>query len=362
MRSQIGLAVLMFLGLLGMGLPAGGVLSQTITVVGTPHLSGLDRAPTDEQLAKVVDRLAGFEPTQVCVERMGGERIQAQLLDQKQHGMTFQPETHGRPLATVIVPAGYEMRGKLERGPVAARREARNLLQEWGSLELADRIRAIGLLVAGFEFHSAVLNWSYLDEAEREAAGEVLGALTVDGLNSILESDHEAYSLAVPLARRSGLHELCTADALEDETRGMRTAVEHGGMDVIESAEVQERLEEHRVIMMEAWQPDAGEEALVSLLRYTNSEDYEAMDRELQWETLRRFDNDEGAFQRRLMYWHARTAEISAELYRALAQGSDERVLFIVGAAHRPFTEADLRSQPWLEVKPARELLSDDTQ
>ncbi len=57
------------------------------------------------------------------------------------------------------------------------------------------------------------------------------------------------------------------------------------------------------------------------------------------------------------MYWHVRTAEISAELFRALAKGPAECVVFIVGAAHRPFTEADLRAQPWVEVTPARELL-----
>lgn len=53
----------------------------------------------------------------------------------------------------------------------------------------------------------------------------------------------------------------------------------------------------------------------------------------------------------------ARTAEISAELFRAPARGPDERVLFIVGSAHRPFTEADLRAQPWVEVVPSESWL-----
>jgi len=46
------------------------------------------------------------------------------------------------------------------------------------------------------------------------------------------------------------------------------------------------------------------------------------------------------------------------ELFRALAQGPEERVLFILGAAHRPFTEAALRAQPWIDVKPVKTLLA----
>lgn len=45
---------------------------------------------------------------------------------------------------------------------------------------------------------------------------------------------------------------------------------------------------------------------------------------------------------------------------RALARGAGERVVLIIGAAHRPFTEADLRAQPWIEVQPANRLLGAD--
>lgn len=93
------------------------------------------------------------------------------------------------------------------------------------------------------------------------------------------------------------------------------------------------------------------------MLRFFNSDAFAEQDRRLQWETLRVLDNEAGAFHRRLMYWHARTAEISAELYRALAQGPEERVMLIIGSAHRPFSESELRSQPWIEVLPAKTLL-----
>ncbi len=337
-----------------LAMPVG---AQTITVVGTPHLTGLEPSPSNEQLTEAVEALSAFEPTQVCVERMSGERIEVLMADPARNAMTLRPETAGRPLATIIVPVGVEMQAVLERSPADARDEAQQLVSRWDELDTSGRIRVIGLQLAGYEFSSAVLNWSYLDETERKEAAEIVGAPIAERLEETLNSVHEAYSLGVPLARKSGLHQLCTADSQEDETRGMQAAMKHGGQQVIDSPEVQEQFDKHRAIMANAWRPEGGRSALVALLQYANSDEYEEMDRRVQWETLREMDNEAGAFSRRLMYWHARTAEISAELFRALAKGPDERVLFIVGAAHRPFTEADLRAQPWVEVKSARMLL-----
>jgi hypothetical protein len=335
--------------------------AQTITVVGTPHLRGLDAPPTADQLAHTVEALSAFEPTQVCVERMSGERIQVLAADPEQHGMTLRPETASRPIATVIVPLGIQMQARLERGPKQARMEASGLIDRWDALETEERIRAIALQVAGYEFHSAVLNWAWLDDRERGRATDTLPGRVVEAMQERLESIDEVYALGVPLARKAGLHELCTADSQEDESRGMAAAMAHGGQPVIDRPDVADRLDQLRAYWDEAWRPDNGPAALASLLRQVNGEAFAEVDRRLQWETLRQFDNDDGAFRRRLMYWHARTAEISAELFRALARGPEERVMLIIGSAHRSFTEADLRAQPWVDVVSARSFLETDS-
>ena len=334
-------------------------LGQTITVVGTAHLTGLDQPPNAEQLARTVDALSAFDPTQVCVERMSGERIEVLMADPERNAMTLRPETAGRPIATIIVPTGVEMQAMLEKRPADARDDAERLVARWDDLDTAGRLRVIGLQLAGYEFHSAVLNWSYLDDAERNKAAEKLGAHVEDRLEAAFHSVHEVYSLGVALARKAGLHQLCTADSQEDETRGMQVARAYGGEALLEGTEVRARIDSLRERSAQAWQPESGPHALTAMLRFYNSDEFAEIDRRLQWETLRELDNEAGAFQRRLMYWHARTAEISAELFRALAKGPDERVIFIVGAAHRPFTEADLRAQPWVEVKSASMLLKE---
>lgn len=336
---------------------AAPVVAQTITVVGTAHLKGLEHPPNAEQLTHTVEVLSAFEPTQVCVERMSGKRIEVLMSDPARNAMTLRPETAGRPLATIIVPTGVEMQAMLERRPADAREDAERLVSRWGELDAAERIRVVGLQLAGYEFHSAVLNWSYLDDSERNEAAETFGAHFEERLEEALRSVHEVYSLGVALARKAGLHQLCTADSQEDETRGMLAAREYGGEALLEDPEVRARFDPLLERSAQEWRPESGPQALTSVLRFYNSDEFAELDRRLQWGALRELDNEDGAFRRRLMYWHARTAEISAELFRALAEGPEERVLFIVGAAHRPFTEADLRAQPWVEVKSASMLL-----
>lgn len=58
------------------------------------------------------------------------------------------------------------------------------------------------------------------------------------------------------------------------------------------------------------------------------------------------------------MDWHARTADISSELFETLARGPAERVILIVGSSHRSFTEADLRARPRVDVISAETLLA----
>ena len=337
---------------------SGAARAQTVTIVGTQHLRGLETAPTQEQYDHTISALSAFAPTQVCVERMGGARIQALAQDPMRNAMTFNPDTHGRPLSNIIIPLGVEMQARLGALPADARDEARRLADQWDEIDQNDRLRLIALQIAGYAFHSAVLNWTYLEPEAQEAAAEGLLMPAIDVLDEMAASSHEVYALAVPIARRAGLHELCTADSLEYETAGMQAAIKFGGQAILERPDVSALLEDYVETMTSKWQPGSGAAALTRMLAYMNSDDFAAFDLENQWELLRRSDNEAGAFQRRLMFWHARTAQISSELYRALAQGPDERVLFIVGAAHRPFNEAEMRAQPWLTVEPASQLLN----
>jgi len=335
--------------------------AQSVMIVGTQHLTGLETRPTLAQYDHTVETLSQYRPTQVCVERMDGERVEALIADPERNAMSLSPDTHGRPVGTRFVPLGVELQTILAIRPADARDEAKALAARWDEIDLSDRIRLIGLQIAGYEIYSAVLNWSYLSANERGSdATEILGS-AVATLNDLLDSEHEVYALAIPIARRAGLHRLCMADALENESAGMKVALDKGGQAILDQAEVRLRLDQYSARMKTIWKPGSGPEALTQMLAYINSDEFAEFDRENQWEILRQFDTDSGIFHQRLMHWHARTAQISAELYEALAEGPEERVMLIIGAAHRPFNEAEMRVQPWFRIEPARNYLGPHT-
>ncbi len=325
-------------------------VAQTITIVGTPHINHLQIAPNQEQLEQAIAAMSAFEPTQVCVEMMSGERIEMLNTDPSHYGRLLEG------FASAIVWIGTEQQRRLEIRPAEAREEARKMVEKWDQLNGQERGRLIRLQLAGFEFASAALNWSYLTEEEQEGISAGMSKQTREAFQNILNSTNEVFTLAVPLAKKAGLHEICSANSLEDEVAGVTHTRRLGYDEISQNEEFQNRIKELRAFLNQSLQPESGPDALVKMLKEYNSEKWAATDRELQWETLHMFDNEKGATIGRLMYWHARTSEINAELYRALAQGPDERVLFIVGASHRPFNEEALRSQPWVEVKPAVEL------
>ena len=331
--------------------------AQTVTIVGTQHLRGLETRPTSEQYAHTIDALSKFGPTQVCIERMDGERLQALSQDPMRNSWSLSPEIHSRPTGTRYIPLGMEMQTRLAVRPADARDEARDLALRWDEIELSDKIRLIALQTAGYEIYSSVLNWSYLDDDQRAFAKEGLLAPLADTLDELLDSSQEAFALGLPIARRAGLHRLCMADALENETAGMQAAFAYGAQQILDDPAIKAGLEAYDERMKSAWKPDSGPDALTKMLAFMNSEEFTEFDRENQWELLRRFDNEAGAFHRRLMHWNARTAQISAELFEALAESPNERVMLIIGSAHRPFNEAELRSHPWIAVEPASKLL-----
>jgi hypothetical protein len=76
-----------------------------------------------------------------------------------------------------------------------------------------------------------------------------------------------------------------------------------------------------------------------------------------QWDIFDR-DGADDAGRRRLALWHARNAAIATHLYRGLASPGGTRTLLVIGAAHRPFLERMLQSQPRVRAVPAHELLA----
>ena len=84
------------LAALGIALAASPGVAGEVMVVGSPHLSALRPEPGPERLREVVERLASWAPTVVCVEAIPGERVRQLAGD---------PETWGDLLSVFALDA-----------------------------------------------------------------------------------------------------------------------------------------------------------------------------------------------------------------------------------------------------------------
>ncbi|MCE5233889.1 MAG: DUF5694 domain-containing protein [Mizugakiibacter sp.] len=329
-------------------LPAWGRAAEAM-IVGTPHLGQLRPAPSAEQRQLVIDRLAKFAPTLVCVEAMPGDRVKPFVAD---------PGRYGELLGTFAMDAvrlAPEQQVRWSVDADAALRAARELERRPGELDLPARGRLIGLQLAGYEPWSALLNWSYLNDAQQAEAGEGLGRQAVERLRTLSASANEIVSLAIPLARRQGHRRLCMVDSFADELAVQ--PLEEDLLPILQDAAVARGIEAFNARQAAHWHADRND-GLSVLMRWVNSDEFAVLDRRAQWDVFDGAAIAHDAGKRRLALWHARNADIAAYLYRALASDEGARTVLLIGASHRPFIERALRAQPWIEVRPAAERLA----
>jgi hypothetical protein len=122
-------------------------------VLGTPHLSDLQPAALPMQEERVVEALARFSPTQVCIEAVPGERIDEYVRN---------PGRYCELLAMFAMDAvrlapEQQARRSLDAG--TARLRAAQLAAA-NAPTPAEQALLVSLQLAAFDPWSALLNWS----------------------------------------------------------------------------------------------------------------------------------------------------------------------------------------------------------
>jgi hypothetical protein len=330
-------------------LPWSKTLGAELTVVGTAHLSQLQPVPDQEQLGRVVDALAAWRPTLVCIEAIPGERVQDFMGDPARHGpllATFAP---------IAVRLGSEQQVRRQLGAAAARNAALELVRSDPPLAQDDALRLVSLHLAGYEPWSAALVWSGMTPDQREGGAGVLGRRAVEALDALLDSPDEIARIALPTARRLGHRQLCHADTFQDELPV--AALGPALMTMLQDPSIADGIAAFNAESSARWNHRVPE-GLLGLLGWMQTGDFARRDRATQWDVFATDPAAHDAGERRLALWHARNAEITAHLYRALSQPEGGRVLLLIGAAHRPFLEASIAAQPWIRLTPAGEWLT----
>ncbi len=312
---------------------AAGPRSEVL-VLGTVHLRDAGEGFRREALAPVLASLERFRPTVICVEHLPPRDI----AEMDGRGGTF------RQVAEMFARGDLRI-GRLERKALRCSREeaaarAEALLSRPSSLDAASRRELVAWLVAAYDSPTALLHWSLLPPETRKP-DERIPADVARSLDGDLASSNEIATLAIPLARAAGLTRLVSVDSQRDGARllaepesALEEAFGHPLKDEGMKAEVYAR---QRKLFEEGKARD-----LLPLYRFVNSPGYGAADVVAQWRPWLRMRLASGVDRFRYGNWESRNARIVANLTEVTASARAERVLLVIGVAHKPFVEDGL--------------------
>ncbi|KAA0254175.1 MAG: hypothetical protein EDX89_11040 [Acidobacteria bacterium] len=315
-------------------LAAEGPRSEVL-VLGTAHLQGLGEGLRRESLAPVISALERFRPTAVCVEHLPARDV----AEMDARGGAY------REVAEMF--AADDLRyGRLLRRVLKASREAawaraEALLSRSASLDAASRRDLVAWLVAAYEVPTALLQWSALPPDSRRP-GPRLPEEVVRWLDRSVASPNEISSIAIPVARAAGLWRLVSVDSQWDGARILsqpEAAVEEAFGHPLKSSGMDSAIYREQRRLTE----EAASGSLLPLYRFLNAPEYGSEDAVAQWGPWLRMHLASGVDRLRYGNWEARNARMVANLSDVTASTRAERVLFLVGVAHKPFVEDLLR-------------------
>lgn len=301
-----------------------------VLVLGTPHLADLD--PFDPKLvAPLIDVLVRFQPTIICVEAMPGE----DLARMEEAG--GQRAEIAAMFAATPMKLGRELRMEKAITTAAASRRVHDALGA-GAMTPEERAALVVNLMAAYEFPSAVLQWSLVDLDFRRDTSLVPPAVKA-WLDSRLASANEIYSVAVPLARRLGLQTLAPVDSQDGAAKLL--TLPDAQVEELFGHPLQKKVAKApvyaRTAAMKAAALEQGD--LLPYYLHLNSEAWLAGDIDAQWSWYWQSKLPSGADRLRYSLWELRNIEIATAVAQQTASVRNERVLLLIGSAHKRFVE-----------------------
>jgi hypothetical protein len=329
-----------------------------ILVLATFHLRTIDKRFRPGMLDGLVAALEKFKPDAICIESLPGPRVH-ELELRRDAGPLYGEILDG--FAKEHLDLGKPALDLLKSTPPAAVNKVRELLAAIREMKPSERTPEVRTelalwMLAAYDPHSAVLQWSYLSDKEKHAQNSMPA-----GLAGRLDADqakiNEVPALAVRLARRLGLENLQPVDDFEDLDaypeilpKLEKDFAENPLIGSVSKAriyfETDRRLEE--CLRGRNLSPQ---------FRFLNSAEYGEADVDAQWGVFLRTRFPSGSDRGRLALWENRNLKIAARIKAVAATNPGGRILVIFGAAHKPFLEAYLAQTADVEIVPYDKLL-----
>ena len=315
-----------------------------VLVLGSWHLRAFDELEP-AHLASTLSLLDRYAPTRIAIEALPADEI-ALLLERAKTQPSAQQvlDMFGKRM----VDNGRTMQAALGRDRLQAETRAQELLAGADpGMAPATRSELVRNLLAAYEYDSAVLQWSYLSPEQRKSAA--LPAKVRESLDARLASKGEIVTVATALARRRGLQRLYPIDSQYEAVRTLafpEATLEAVFGDASIEAERQ-RPERRRVMDLPRPALESGD--LLGLYRQINSPAVQETDAG-QWRPWLTMRHPSGVDRFRYAMWELRNKRMAANIMDAAASTRPERVLVVVGFAHKSYLERELAPQLGLRL------------
>jgi len=324
-----------------------------VLILGTHHLRELGDDFQPELLSGLIEILASYQPDLIGIESLPPDQIAH--MQQRGGNYTMVAESFASDHLTF----GKQAQEFLGLSQGDASRQADTLLVEYAENEgmpSSARIRLVSLLLASYDLHSALLQWSYLPEKTRTSSNNLPDQLA-EKLNGLLNSQNERISIGVRLARLLGHQHLISIDD-HLEKGALLGFSDELSLALQDNPAVKALGEAPEYIRTgELQQAGAAGGDLLPLFRYLNSTAYATGDVNLQWGLFLRAEIPRQLGRSRMALWEVRNLNIASHIRAASATEPGGKMLVIIGAAHKPFLDAYLRQMSDVSVVDAVMLL-----
>lgn len=314
-----------------------------ILVLGTPHLSGTPDTFDPAVLTPLLDRLAAFNPDVITIEALSGESVHALWEYREIYGDT--PTTYGWRTMTMAAMArentGLDMPD--------AEAEARRQLEAFPDAPTpAQRRRLAAVFLAAGDAHSALVQWWRLEPAERTAE-DGMSAQLVEQLAGYETRRNENHLIGVQLAVRLGLERLYPVDDhADDDLPAARVADLEAFWQEPWATELMAD-ERGRPLREAALRLTTPEQTLATY-RMLNSPATAKFDADWQWLPMINRPSPNLVGRTRVALWETRNLRQVAHIREVAALHPGQRILVIVGSAHKAWFEAYLGMMSDVEI------------
>jgi hypothetical protein len=303
---------------------------NTVLVLGTPHLSGLDDTFQPEMLSPLLTRLESWAPTAIATEDVSGlqcDSLRRYPVRYAETVKSYCPDPTAAGLATGLdVPA--------------ANAEAERMLAAWPEQPLpGQRRRLAAVFLAAGEPGSALVQWIRLAPDERRAEDGLTDDL-VAALNRRKDSQNESGLIAAALAARLGLDRLWSVDDHSADTPDPADADAYGAaiMGAWDNPATHARQEQEGLLTAGLTREDG----LLDMYRAYNAPEAPMLVYQSDFGATLMEPSPQGYGRSYLAYWETRNLRMVANIRDVLGRHPGTRLLAIVGGSHKGYYEAYL--------------------